>query len=87
MSFNNCRAYFHYPPTFYQLHLHIQNLSLSTQTSTVERCHLLSSVIQNIKIKADYYQKIDLYKFKEIEVKEEKKEEKGDEKEEKGDNK
>jgi hypothetical protein len=43
----------------------------------------LSSVIQNIKIKADYYQKIDLYKFKEIEVKEEKKEEN----EEKGDNK
>ena len=63
MDYSEVRVYFHYPPTFYRLHIHIMNLGLESLSCIVERCHDLNMVIQNLAIKSDYYQTVSLNVF------------------------
>ena len=54
------KAFLHYPPSFYYLHVHYlsvndPNLTIS---SSVNRAIDLNEIIQNIKLKGDYYQSI-----------------------------
>jgi len=51
------RAFFHYPPTFYHLHVHFTTIHNRTCGCEVERAHLIQDVIDNIKLQNDYYQK------------------------------
>uniref|UniRef100_A0A146M2G9 m7GpppX diphosphatase n=1 Tax=Lygus hesperus TaxID=30085 RepID=A0A146M2G9_LYGHE len=48
-------AFFHYPPSFYHLHLHIHSASLIAFQNPA-RVHLLSSVITNLTLFPLYYQ-------------------------------
>jgi m7GpppX diphosphatase len=54
------RLYFHYHPSFWQLHLHINLITTNWNGSCVDVAHLLSTVINNIKLVNDYYQKMDI---------------------------
>ncbi|XP_012278958.1 m7GpppX diphosphatase [Orussus abietinus] len=54
------RMYFHYQPTYYYLHVHICNLMLETPGVYAEKAHLLSTVINNIELVPDYYQRATL---------------------------
>jgi m7GpppX diphosphatase len=62
-SGSECRMFFHYPPTFYQLHIHITSLSLESLSCRVERCHDLGLVIQNLSLSGDYYRNVTLNTF------------------------
>ncbi|CAK8671497.1 unnamed protein product [Clavelina lepadiformis] len=50
------RLYFHYQPSYYHLHVHITHIELDIPGTSVLRAHLLYDVIENIKLKSDYYQ-------------------------------
>ena len=50
------RAYFHYQPSYYHLHVHFTNLKFDAPGIICGRAHLLNSVISNIKLMSDYYQ-------------------------------
>lgn len=53
---NKFRMFFHYQPSAWQLHLHIQHIdSLITKTTMICRAHLLSDIVRNICLKDDYY--------------------------------
>lgn len=54
------RAYFHYQPTFYHLHCHFTYLQYEAPGNFCEKSHLLNSVIDNIRMKSDYYQQATL---------------------------
>lgn len=54
---NKFSVFFHYCPTFYRLHLHISVQEIDCHPS---RVHFLSTVIQNIELIDDYYQKVSL---------------------------
>lgn len=61
------RMYFHYKPSTWHLHLHINNINSTKHYSYgVERCHSLINVINNLKIDTDYYKKVDLQVVKYI---------------------
>jgi len=54
------KAFLHYPPSFYYLHVHYlsvndPNLTIS---SSVNRAIDLNEIIENIKLKSDYYQRV-----------------------------
>lgn len=51
------RAFFHYHPSYYHLHVHFTNLSFDASGINCDRGHLLSTVICNIQLMSDYYQK------------------------------
>lgn len=53
---NSIIAYIHYPPSFYIFHVHYVYLENDIFKSGFPRNVLLSDIIQNIKIKSDYYQ-------------------------------
>jgi m7GpppX diphosphatase len=53
------RAYFHYKPSFWHLHVHFNQISTDKYTS-VEGTYSVFSVIQNLKIDPNYYQKTEL---------------------------
>jgi m7GpppX diphosphatase len=57
-----CRMFFHYPPTFYQLHVHVTNLRCQAANALVERAHLLQNVINNLEVDSNYYCKVSLMK-------------------------
>lgn len=63
LTLNNVRIYFHYPPTFYRLHIHVMHLNLESLSCRVERCHDFHLVMQNIEIKGNYYQEATLNTF------------------------
>jgi len=50
-------AYVHYPPSVYQLHVHFAYPYAQYNHRDVFRIHSLSSVINNLEIDPDYYQK------------------------------
>lgn len=52
---NQLRIYVHYQPSFYHFHVHFEPLTY--RSSSVERCHLLDHIIDNITLMGDYYQK------------------------------
>ena len=55
---NELRAFLHYPPSFYYLHIHFLHISLENGGIYVNRAIDLNEVIQNIKLKNNYYQTI-----------------------------
>ncbi|XP_034947745.1 m7GpppX diphosphatase [Chelonus insularis] len=60
ISENQLKIFFHYQPSYYQLHVHFITLDVENAGSFVERAHLLSTVISNIQMVPDYYQKTTL---------------------------
>lgn len=54
------RIYFHYQPSFYHLHLHFTYLKHEAPGIFCEKSHLLESVINNIELMPDYYQRATL---------------------------
>ncbi|XP_058117049.1 m7GpppX diphosphatase [Anopheles ziemanni] len=60
------RIFLHYQPTFYHLHMHFTYLRHDPPGITCEKAHLLSTVISNIELLPDYYQRVTLsYALKE----------------------
>lgn len=55
------KAYFHYPPSTYQLHIHLKSLNNYDAHSSVEYSHLVEQVIYNLSIKSDYYMDAPLF--------------------------
>ncbi|CAF0951531.1 unnamed protein product [Adineta ricciae] len=55
------RAFFHYPPTFYHLHVHFTALRNRLCGCEVERAHLVEDVIDHLKLQSNYYQIKTLY--------------------------
>ncbi|KAG7278916.1 hypothetical protein CRUP_024925 [Coryphaenoides rupestris] len=51
------RVYFHYQPSYYHLHIHFTALGSEVPGSGVERAHLLSDVIQNLRADGQHYRK------------------------------
>ncbi|XP_056456460.1 m7GpppX diphosphatase [Gadus chalcogrammus] len=49
------RVYFHYQPSYYHLHVHFTALASEAPGSGVERAHLLSDVIQNLRADGGFY--------------------------------
>lgn len=48
--------YFHYPPTYYRLHLHVVHISmLEAASSQVGVAHHLDAVLANLSLTPDYY--------------------------------
>ncbi len=58
VSRSQIRAYFHYQPSFYHLHVHFSYIKF--EVTGGERNHLLDTVINNIELVSDYYQKSSL---------------------------
>eukprot|EP00347_Sterkiella_histriomuscorum_P014998 403358702 len=57
LPLSQIRAFFHYHPTFYNLHIHFTHVSqLEKVGAFLGRGHSLEDVIDNIKMKGDYYQ-------------------------------
>ncbi|VDP07035.1 unnamed protein product [Heligmosomoides polygyrus] len=54
------RAYFHYQPCFYHLHVHFVSLKYDAPASSTLAAVLLDDVINNIKMVPDYYKKATL---------------------------
>lgn len=54
------RAYFHYQPTYYHLHVHFIHVSYDAPGSGVAKAYLLEDVISNIQLVPDYYQRTTL---------------------------
>jgi m7GpppX diphosphatase len=53
------RSYIHYHPTFYHFHVHFEMIDANEYKSS-DRDNLLTTVIDNITIASDYYQKATL---------------------------
>lgn len=54
------RVYLHYQPTFYHLHVHFTFLQHDPPGIQCEKSHLLATVISNLELVPDYYQKATL---------------------------
>lgn len=54
------RIYFHYQPSFYHLHVHFTYLKYDAPGIFCEKSHLLDSVIDNIELMPNYYQRCTL---------------------------
>lgn len=54
------RIYLHYQPSFYHLHIHFTYLQHDAPGIFCEKSHLLDTVIDNIELMSDYYQKATL---------------------------
>lgn len=54
------RIYLHYQPSFYHLHVHFTYLKHDAPGIFCEKSHLLDTVISNIELMSDYYQKATL---------------------------
>jgi len=53
---NQVRAFFHYPPQFYHLHVHFTALNVCVGHGCyAERAHLLDDVIANLEADGEYY--------------------------------
>lgn len=57
---NQLRVYFHYQPSFYHLHIHFTYLLHEAPGIRCERGHLLDTVINNLELMGDYYQRATL---------------------------
>lgn len=62
VNLNRLRYYFHYSPTTYQLHMHVLVLSRLNTSPDMAYCHMLETVINNLTVFPDYYQKVDIIK-------------------------
>jgi len=59
---NIIKAFIHYAPSTYHMHIHFALISNDECNSSVVYSHELSNVIFNLSIKSDYYQAIDMIK-------------------------
>lgn len=52
-----CRAFFHYPPSFYHLHIHFVHVDSPTNgpSTFAGRALLVRDVVQNLRVDPDYY--------------------------------
>ncbi|XP_037077427.1 m7GpppX diphosphatase-like [Pollicipes pollicipes] len=57
------RVYFHYQPSYYHLHVHFTSVRFDAPGTHVGKAHLLPSVISNIELLPDYYQRATLSYF------------------------
>lgn len=57
---NRIRAYFHYQPSYFHLHVHFTHIKFEAPGSGMEKGHLLSVVINNLENYPDYYEKATL---------------------------
>eukprot|EP00553_Chaetoceros_curvisetus_P006495 CAMPEP_0204614298 /NCGR_PEP_ID=MMETSP0717-20131115/2046_1 /ASSEMBLY_ACC=CAM_ASM_000666 /TAXON_ID=230516 /ORGANISM="Chaetoceros curvisetus" /LENGTH=229 /DNA_ID=CAMNT_0051626925 /DNA_START=90 /DNA_END=779 /DNA_ORIENTATION=+ len=55
VSRDQVRCFVHYQPQFYHFHVHFTRLE-NEIGSTVERAHLVSDIIQNLKMDGSYYE-------------------------------
>jgi len=55
LSFDKLRIFVHYQPTFYHFHVHV-NIITNSQGWDAGRCHMLDTIISNLKINPNYYQ-------------------------------
>ncbi|XP_039970829.1 m7GpppX diphosphatase [Bactrocera tryoni] len=60
LSASQLRMYFHYQPSFYHLHLHINPVRGDAPGIWCEKSHMLDTVISNIELMSDYYQRVTL---------------------------
>lgn len=60
VSEDEIRSYTHYQPSYYHFHVHFNLIKMSIPGTSVERAHLLDTVINNIHLLPDYYQKVSL---------------------------
>ncbi|XP_011314053.1 m7GpppX diphosphatase [Fopius arisanus] len=51
------KIFFHYQPSFYHLHVHFTSFGVENAGAIIEKGHLLTTVINNIEMVPDYYQK------------------------------
>jgi len=54
------RMYFHYQPSFYHLHVHINPIRNDAPGIWCEKSHMLDTVINNLELVSDYYQRASL---------------------------
>lgn len=57
---NQLRAYFHYHPSFWHLHIHFNLIQNNTLGACIDFSHSFNTVIQNLELHSEYYQKVDL---------------------------
>jgi m7GpppX diphosphatase len=59
LSYSQVRAYFHYPPTFYWLHLHVTHLDLEPPGAIIGKAHLLEDIMDSMVLlyPEQYFQK------------------------------
>lgn len=56
---SHVRCFFHYYPSAWRLHLHVQHVSANTSLGSTTQCgraHILEDVMNNIKLLPNYYQ-------------------------------
>lgn len=51
------RIYFHYPPSYYHLHVHFANVVYDSPSCALGKAHLLDDVVDNLKRDSEYYAK------------------------------
>jgi len=57
-EFENPMIYFHYPPSVWQLHLHIAApCDVLRTTNSMQKVYFLEDIISNLKIDGDFYEK------------------------------
>ncbi|OBA28601.1 HIT-like protein [Hanseniaspora valbyensis NRRL Y-1626] len=60
LPLNKVKLFFHYQPSYYQLHLHIVHCDNELNYKSMllgKDCHFLDTVIDNLEMNLDYYQK------------------------------
>ncbi|XP_013119512.2 m7GpppX diphosphatase [Stomoxys calcitrans] len=60
LTASQLRMYFHYQPSFYHLHVHINPLRNDAPGIYCEKSHMLDTVINNLELLPDYYEKASL---------------------------
>lgn len=54
------RFYFHYPPSFWWLHIHVNLINISHEGMHIDRCVSLETVIENLKLNSNYYKTVNM---------------------------
>jgi len=57
---DNLLVFFHYHPSVWQLHIHFTNIKLISNSILIPRAHLVSQLIENLRIDSNYYKKVKL---------------------------
>lgn len=57
---DHLRIYVHYQPSFYHLHVHFTYLKHDPPGIHCEKSHLLTTIIENLELVPDYYQRVTL---------------------------
>ncbi|XP_019548289.2 m7GpppX diphosphatase isoform X2 [Aedes albopictus] len=60
ISSDHLRIYVHYQPSFYHLHVHFTYLKHDPPGIHCEKSHLLTTIIENLELVPDYYQRVTL---------------------------